>query len=181
LRALDESPPFGEIIERPSVGNSGAWESWEASLRLRDAGLIDAEPGDGFLGSVRVTSAGKKVLRPPEDDPLVRAALKLRQGAKADAVTAAIDEALKPRLEALAIARGQAREKLPDKLSNLNDQVKTLGAYGSSKYASEAVRAQVEAWIKLRNVVDHGKGASVDRRRIELLIAGIEQFLDEHQ
>jgi hypothetical protein len=181
LRDLDASPPAGGFIERPSIGNARDWTRWDASLRLREAGLIDAEHGDGFLSGVRITSAGANVLRPAEDDPLVRARLKLRQGSKADAVTAAIDEVLKPCLRALAIGTGVRVEDLPGKLSDLNNQLKTRGAYGSSGYVSEALRAQVDAWIKVRNVVDHGEGATVNDRRIELLIDGVEQFVSEYR
>jgi hypothetical protein len=71
-------------------------------------------------------------------------------------------------------------QDVPAKLGNLNDQLKTHGVYGPSSYGSEATRSQVEAWIKLRNVVDHGEGALVSDRRIELLIDGIAEFFVEY-
>jgi hypothetical protein len=180
LARLEKSPPSAGFLERPGIGDSNGWESWESDLRLHEAGLIDGEFGEGYLSGVRLTSLGMNALHPPADDPLIRARVKLRTGAKADAVTAAIDEALKPRLRALAIADGMRAEDVPDKLGNLNDQLKAHGVYGPSSYGSEATRSQVEAWIKLRNVVDHGEGALVSDRRIELLIDGIAEFFVEY-
>lgn len=179
LRELSESPPPGGYVGRPSGGEEDKWPYWRACLRLREAGLLDGDDGDGYLGSVRLTTAGQNALYPPADDPLVRARLKLSHGSKVDAVTAAIDEALKPRMLILAEAAGLAREALPHKLSVLNDQLRQLGAYGASDLVSEAVRAQVSAWLKLRNVVAHGKGEAVDDVWVALMLDGIERFLIE--
>jgi hypothetical protein len=179
LRALDKSPPRAGVVERPGLGEADGSREWEAYMRLREAGLIEAELGEGYLQSVRLTTVGRNALHPPEDDPLVRSRVYLRQGAKADAVTAAIDEALKPCLLGLAGPADVRPEEVPAKLSALNDQLKAHGAYGGSAFVSEAVRARVDAWLKLRNVIDHGEGDQVAERWIELLIDGVERFRDE--
>jgi hypothetical protein len=161
------------------MGEQEGWQRWEACHRLADAGLIDGEWGDGYLADVRLTSSGNTALNPPADDPLARARLKLRQGVKSDAVTAAIDEALKPALRQLAIEVGLPECDLPSKLAKLNDQLKTAGAYGDASIASEARRGQVEAWLKLRNAIDHGEGRLIGDRWVELMLDGIEMFLAE--
>jgi hypothetical protein len=45
----------------------------------------------------------------------------------------------------------------PPKLAKLNDQLKVVGGYGDASIASEARRAQAEAWLKLRSAIDHGE------------------------
>jgi len=113
------------------------------------------------------------VLNPPHDDPLFRARISLRHGAKADAVTAAIDEALKPwMLQAAAGANvAVTRGDKPKRLANLNDDLRAT--YGN------AVHSYVLAWLHDRNSVDHGQGGDVPIRRIELMIEGIESLIGE--
>jgi len=180
LSRLFDSTPDARLVVRLAMGEDDGLREWESYLRLHEAGLIDADMGSGYLGNLRVITAGRDALHPPDDDPLVRARQRLRQGAKADAVTAVVDEALKPCLVALAGARGLTPDQLPTKIASLNDELKKLGAYGDSPFVSEAVRAQVDAWLKLRNAVDHGEGASIAERWIELMIDGVEHFLREH-
>lgn len=174
LADLAASPPdHGYLIspyppaERPR---------WQAILLLRDAGLIDGRPDTEGMSDTRLTAAGAHALDPPVDDPLARARLKLRQGAKADAVTAAIDEALKPLLHGLAQANGVSLSTArgsPLRLANLNDQLCGT-AYGSAQHA------YISAWLHDRNEVDHGRGADVPDRRLELMLDGIELFQREN-
>lgn len=56
----------------------------------------------------------------------------------------------------------------------LNSDLRAAGAY------DEAERAQIEAWLKLRNEVGHGRGHGVSARRIDTMLAGVQVFLEEH-
>ncbi|MCA1707306.1 MAG: hypothetical protein LC808_30190, partial [Actinobacteria bacterium] len=62
----------------------------------------------------------------------------------------------------------------PKRLAHLNNDLKAMDAY------DEGERAQVEAWLKLRNEVGHGRGETVSIRRVEALLAGIGAFLVDH-
>lgn len=106
--------------------------------------------------------------------PLDRALVELRRGAKADAMTAAVDEALAHLLRALAAARG-----LPTKqngkeirLNNLADQLKKAGAFQRDSHA------EIEMCLALRNETDHGRGANVSATRIERAIETVRELED---
>jgi len=55
----------------------------------------------------------------------------------------------------------------------INDQLKAAGAYDKSHHG------EIFGWLAIRHVVDHGAGATVNDRRIERLIVGVEGFLEE--
>lgn len=177
LKHLSDNPPQQGFIFGPHGGmDDERWGKWIAALRLYEAGLIDGDLQSGGLSDVRVTDAGARTLDPPDRDPLSVAAVALRRGSKADATIAAVEEALGGRLKELAVTRGVAVDdrRGPKKLIALNGDLKRAGAY------DEAERAQVEAWLKLRNEVGHGRGEDVSARRIETMLTGIAVFLDEH-
>ncbi len=177
LRALREGPPDHGFIFGPEGGMADdEWAEWYAVLRLYDAALIDGNLEEGGMSDVRITSAGTRVLDPPERDPLAVADVALRQGAKADATIAVVEEALGGRLKKLAQAQGIAlREGRGAKqLGALNNDLKAAQVYDEPK------RAQVEAWLKLRNDVAHGRGEAVSVERIENMLAGVRVFLQDH-
>lgn len=55
----------------------------------------------------------------------------------------------------------------------VNDQLKAAGAYEESHHG------ETFGWLAIRNVVDHGGGATVRARHIERLIEAIEGFIEE--
>jgi hypothetical protein len=161
------------------IGSSdqGAWAEWEVVSRLYESDLIDGHPVDDGLADVRITKHGMQVLEPPEDEPLVRARTDLARDARADAINAAIEQALRPHLERLADALGLATHTERGRrkhLAVLNDELASSGVYG------EDVRAEVAAWNALRNRVMHGDDAGVSTRRLEWLIEGVGWFIDEN-
>lgn len=62
---------------------------------------------------------------------------------------------------------------IPENLSNLNAALykNPPGAYGT------AYLKQVTAWADIRNDADHGHFDKVDRKQVELMIAGIRHFM----
>jgi hypothetical protein len=179
VKLRDDPPRHGFVVKGVwGQEDPAAQLKWDAYLRLLAAGLIGADVQNQGLSDVVLTPAGRNVLDPPQDDPLVRARLRLANGAPADAVVATIDEALKPRLQVLA---GKASVPIKDlkgndrKLGNLNDGLKTAGVY------PEATRARIDAWLKTRTDVVHPKpGVKVETRDLELLIDGVEEFLTRY-
>jgi len=177
LRELHEDPPHGEVKLMPTGGDDpGGWQEWTDLVRLLESGLIQGQLNTGHVQDIRVTRQGRAALVPPADDPLVRARTDLDRGAKADAVTAAIDEALKPVLHKLADEHGVERTRSSGQnlhLAVINDGLTAAGAY------DESHRAEIYSWIAVRNIIDHGGGATVRDRRLERLIEGVEGFIDE--
>lgn len=177
LAELVESPPLGGVVIKPVGGeDSDGWQRWTDLLRLLEAGLVQGREVGMGVQDIRVTRQGMAGLDPPAEEPLVRARTDLSRGAKADAVTAAIDGALKPVLHRLADAHSISRTKPNGKtvhLAVVNDGLAKVGAY------DESHRAEVYSWLAVRNIVDHGRGASVRDRRIERLIEGVEGFIEE--
>jgi hypothetical protein len=177
LAELAERPPHGGVVSKPvGGGDPDGWQRWMDLLRLREAGLIHGKEVGMGLQDIVVTRQGKAALDPPGDDPLIRARNDLDRGAKADAVTAAIDEALKPVLQNLANVHNVSRTKDNGKdlhLAGINDGLAKAGAY------DESHRAEVYSWIAVRNIIDHGGGATVRDRRVERLIEGVEGFIEE--
>ena len=177
LAELVESLPHGDVAIKPVGGDDpGEWQRWTDLLRLREAGLIQGKVVGMGLQDIRVTRQGSAALDPPADDPLTRARTDLDRGAKTDAVTAVIDEALKPVLHQLADAHGLDRTRSNGQylhLAVINDGLKAEGAY------DESHRGEIYSWLAVRNVIDHGGGATVRDRRVGRLIEGVEGFIEE--
>ena len=173
LAELVEEPP--DVKLKPLGGDDpDEWQRWTDLLRLRESGLVQGRLVGMGLQDIVVTRQGRAALEPPVDDPLKRARVDLDRGAKADAVTAAIDEALKPVLYRLADAHSMARTRSDGqgvKLTVVNDGLKA--AY------DESHRAEVASWLAVRNLIDHGGGQTVRDRRVGRLIEGVEGFIEE--
>lgn len=172
LRELASSPPRGDYLFGPTPGSAdpGPWIQWDAVRRLLESGLIEGVLQASGIQDVRVTAAGHRALTVEPGDPLQAARVQIARDAKGDAVNAAIEEALKVRLIELAAAMNVSvmHNGKPKHLSVLKDNLATEGAY------SESWRAEIGAWLAIRNDVDHGGGAGVAAERIERLIAGVE-------
>jgi hypothetical protein len=166
-----------DFLFKPLGGlDAEAWADWETVCRLHEGDLIDGDLGEEGLADMRITKYGHQVLDPPVDDPLVRARAELSRGAKADAVKAAVEQALRPHLERLADKHGLATKTDRGKrkhLAVLNDELASKGVYG------EDVRAEVAAWNALRNRVLHGDGDAVSSRRLDSLIEGVGELMHE--
>lgn len=177
LAELVERPPHGDVVVKPvGGGEPNGWQRWTDLLRLREAALIQGKEVGMGLQDIVVTRQGRDALNAPADDPLTRARNDLDRGAKADAVTAAIDGALKPVLQELADTHSVSRSKTNGKdvhLAVVNDGLAKAGAY------DESHRAEVYSWLAVRNIVDHGGGAAVRDGRIDRLIEGVEGFIEE--
>jgi hypothetical protein len=164
-------------VFRPAGGDGATeQETWQAAVRLQESALIDGHVDDCGLANVRITRTGHAVLDPPIDDPLVRARIDLGREARSDAVSAAVEEALRPRIEKLAREHGIGlvieNSKRPKQLNLLVEELKTRGGlYG------EGWRAEITGWLAIRNEVLHGGAAAVSARRIGRLIDGVEEFL----
>lgn len=178
LQGLAQNPPPGRFVFGPEGGMSNEeWVGWYAVLRLLDRGLIDGDLEPGGLSDVHITAAGTRVLTPPPRDPLSVAEIALRQGNKVEATIAALEEALGGRLRELAEAYQVPlvdERCRPKNSARVNSDLKANGAY------DETERAQVEAWLKLRNEAGHGRGEAVSSGRIETMLAGIGVFLANH-
>src|SRR5829696_8280401 len=171
LAELAERAPEDDLMLKPIGGDDpDEWQRWTDALRLREGGLLQGRVVGMGMQDVRVTEQGRAALEPSVDDPLKRARVDLDRGAKADAVTALIDEALKSVLHRLADAHDVDRTRANGqgvKLAVVNDGLKAAGAY------DESHRADVASWLAIRNVIDHG-GQTVTDRRVERLIEGVE-------
>ena len=179
LEELASSPPHERFIFGPDGGwGDNDWQRWFALHRLMDAGLVAGDDsGSSGVANVRVTLRGRDVLNPPANDPLANAEIACNQGNKETATIAAVENALAHRLKQLAARHGVATTDgrgAPKKLAVLNAELKAAGVY------DEAERTQVDAWLKLRNEVGHGRADNVSFPRIGALIAGVRVFLDEH-
>lgn len=94
-----------------------------------------------------------------------------------DAVVTAVELGLAPRLRELALPLGVATKDAAGqsrKLAALNDDLRKAGAY------DETDRAQVEAWLKLRNDVAHAQDQAITDAKVAATLAGVRVFLDEH-
>lgn len=174
LIRLSEDPQQHGFFFKPIGGDDEeAWRDWTALLLLAEADLISGRLTDSGVDTLRVTEAGRRALDPTPRDPLDEADAKLRGGSRVDAVVDAVERGLGDRLRALAVTHGMATA-MPARLSRLNDELRRAGAYG------EAERAQVEAWLKLRNDLAHGRDDAISDSRVAVLIEGIRVFLSEH-
>jgi hypothetical protein len=164
-------------VFRPAFGDGAAeHEAWQATRRLQESDLIDGQQDGSGLGNLRITRGGHAVLNPPVDDPLVRARIDLGREARSDAVNAAIEEALRPRIEQLA-----GRHDIP--LVNVSGRGKSLGGLvdelkSRSGLYGEGWRAEITGWLAVRNEVLHGGAAAVSATRIDRLIEGVSEFLE---
>lgn len=102
--------------------------------------------------------------------------IELQRDAKVEALIAAIEEVLGPRLRALADANGietSDAKKKPIALAVVNER---LGAAGIIR---QDVRAEVAAYLQMRNEGGHGRAAGVSHTRIARAIAGIRELRDD--
>jgi hypothetical protein len=175
LERLKHDRPHHGFMQGPDGGwADDEWREWVALHRLIEAGLVDGEGGSSGVSEVRVTVSGMQALEPPVADPLVEAEIALRQGNKETATIAAVERALADRMKALVPVGGTGDADTVKGLSNLNNMLGKAGVY------DEATRTQIDAWLKLRNDVAHGRADAVSEARIALLIKGVRVFLAEH-
>jgi len=142
-------------------------------LRLLSAGLIAGGLQRGGLDGVRLTVEGRRALDGPTG-PLDRAVVELRRGAKAEAMTAVVDEALADLLRKLAAVKGVPTEQngKPWLLSNLADRLLAAGAFARDSHA------EVQMCLALRNETDHGRGVGVSEPRIARAIETARELGD---
>jgi hypothetical protein len=172
LVELAENPPHADFEFKPEGGATSAERKrWWAVMRLFSARLIDGGLPEGGLDALRITVEGRRTLEGPTG-PLDRALVELRRGAKADAMTAAVDEALAGLLRKLATAKGLATKQNGKeiRLNNLADQLKKAGAFQRDSHA------EIEMCLALRNETDHGRGANVSESRIERAIETVREL-----
>jgi hypothetical protein len=180
LARLRDTPPAHGFYLREGIGDLDPEPSreWAALLLLIEAGLVSGRVTSEGVDTLRTTHEGDQALDPTPRDPLDAAEAELRSGAPVDAIVTAVELGLAPKLKALASAKGIAITNATGqslKLSFINNTLPGAGAY------RESDRAQVEAWLKLRNDVAHPDGAeAVSAARVASVIAGIRVFLDEH-
>jgi hypothetical protein len=177
LADLAAKPPRGDFIFGPAGGDSAdERQRWRAALRLLEAGLIDGGRQQDGIDGVRITVEGQRTLQGPQAS-LDRATVELRRGAKADAMTAVVEEALAELLRELAQAEGLATEKSGRAvaLGNLNDQLQSAGVF------DRVTHAEVELCLGVRNETNHGRGADVSETRIERAIAIVDELQGRHR
>lgn len=173
LAELESSPPHSNYVFAV-LGEDTVDGRWRSVRRLHGAGLLGGDLQPEGLQDMRVTTAGKRALGTGHVDPLDRAHIELRRGAKAEAMTAAVEEVLAPLLRGGAQKLGIATEQngQPVPLGAVNDQLKAAGAY------SKSVRAEIAWCLALRNDTSHGRGATVSTSRIERAIEAIRELRD---
>jgi hypothetical protein len=148
---------------------------WQAALLLAEAGLISGRVTSEGIDTVRVTLEGQQALDPLPRDPIDEAEAALRNGNVAEALVTAVELALRPRLEQLADAHDietADTNARPVRLARIIDALKAKGPL------SESQRAQVDAWLKLRNDAAHPGGAQpVSAGTAAAALTGIRAFL----
>lgn len=178
IRLRDEPPNHGFYL-REGLGDPDPEPAreWTALLLLGEGGLVSGKVSTEGVDTLRVTG-GCQALDPTPSDPLDVADAYARGGAAVDAVVTTVELGLGARLKALADKHGVPTTKpdgTPIKLSRINNDLAKTGA------SLESDRAQVEAWLELRNDVAHPDGAqTVTAARASALVAGVRAFLDEH-
>lgn len=166
------NPPHDGFLFGPEGGDSAEErERWKAVMRLLSGRLIDGDVQQGGLDRVRITVKDHRALDGPAT-PLDRAVVELRRGAKAEAMTAVVDEALAELLRELARDHGLPIEQngKPIRLNNLADQLKAAGVFGRD------VHSEVEVCLALRNKTNHGQGAQISDTRIERAIGIVREL-----
>jgi len=177
LARLRDEPPAHGYLFKPIHEGSEPWADWTAALLLGDADLISGRLNEEGIDTLRITAAGLQALDPTPRDPLDQASAKLRSGARVDAIVTAVERALGARIKQLAANRGVATtrpDSTPLTLSRLNNELRGARVY------DETNRAQVEAWLKVRNDLAPAHPVVASDARIEAVITGIRVFLDEH-
>ncbi len=177
LVGLRDDPSAQGYYFKPIGEGSEPWAQWTAALVLGDADLIAGRLTDEGIDRLRLTAAGLQALDTSSRGPLDDAIAKLRSGARVDAIVTAVEGALSGRLTDLATAHGLAVTRpdgTPLALSRLNNDLRSTGVY------EETDRAQVDAWLKVRNDLAHANPTVPSDARVEAVIAGIRVFLDDH-
>jgi hypothetical protein len=177
LVRLHEAPPQHGFYFKPIGEGSEAWLDWTALLALGEAGLVSGRESESGVDTLRLTASGQRALDPTPCDPLEEATAKLRTGARVDAIVTAVERALAGRLTQLAAKHGAATTRpdgSPLNLNAINTNLRGAGVYGESD------RAQVEAWLKVRNDLAHANPTVPSDARVEAVIAGIRAFLDDN-
>ena len=176
LQELHDTPPAHGYYFKPIWEPVGRWNDWTVLLVLVDADLIAGQLDAEGLAGARLTAAGLQALDPTPPDPLVQAITQLRSGARVDAIVTAVELVLGGRLKQLAANHNVPTTKSDGSaltLARINIDLRGAGVY------DEPDRAQVEAWLKVRNELTHANTLPSDQR-IETVIDGIRVFLDEH-
>jgi hypothetical protein len=176
LQLRDEPPPHGFYF-MPAGGTTEEWASWTAALRLHEAELLSGQATSDGISTLRVTAEGHQALDARPRDALGQATAQLRSGARIDAIVTAVELGLGQRLKHLAANRDLPTSHAdghPLRLSKVNDMLRQNGAY------EESDRAQVDAWLKLRNEFAHPDGREVSDARVDSVLGGIRVFLAEH-
>ena len=176
LESLHADPPAHGFYFKPIAEETTRWLEWTAALLLLEAGLISGRIGDDGVDTLRITPEGAHALDPTPRNPLHVAQAKLRSGAPVDAIITAV-LALGGRLKEIAADRGVPvthTDGRPLTLMKLSVNLREAGAY------DETDRAQIEAWLKLRNDLVHPDGTAVGDARVAAVIQSIGVFLDEH-
>jgi hypothetical protein len=176
LESLHAKPPAHGFYLTPVGEETTRWLEWTAALLLLEAGLISGRIGDDGVDTLRITPEGAHALDPTPRNPLHVAQAKLRSGARVDAIITAV-LALGGRLKEIAADRGVPvthTDGRPLTLMKLSVNLREAGAY------DETDRAQIEAWLKLRNDLVHPDGTAVGDARVAAVIQSIGVFLDEH-
>lgn len=173
LREYADAPPRSRFVFRPVMGEPEKKHiEWRAAQLLLRAGLIRGSGGGGGEGipDVALTEAGRRALEGRPMDALDRATVELRRGAKAEALVAATEEAMGSCLKALSKQHGIATvndKKRDVALATLGEQLAAKGVISSD------VRAEISAYLQLRNKAVHGEAATVEADRIARAIEGI--------
>lgn len=175
LRELADAGPALNFEHQPhseQPGDDADW-SWRSTLDLMEAGLITGDLQSGGVSDLIVTSEGMRAAAGVADDPLDRAVAELHRGAKADAMTAAVEEGLGRVVRGLAESHGVATtegaKSKPVLLSELNNHLRRV-AY------DESWGAEIAGWLAIRNETNHGRGEPVSPERILRVIAGVHEF-----
>lgn len=177
LESLHAEPPAHGFYFKPVGEETTRWLEWTAALLLLEAGLISGRIGDDGVDTLRITPEGAHALHPTPRNPLQVAQAQLRSGARVDAIITAVELALGGRLKEIAADRGVPvthTDGRPLKLMKLIVNLREVGAY------DETDRAQIAAWLKLRNDLAHPDGTTVGDARVATVIQSIGVFLDEH-
>ena len=177
LQQLQDEPPQHGFYLMPVGGDTEAWARWTALLLLGEADLVSGTLTDDGIGTLRISAEGKEALDPRPRNALDQAAAQLRSGARIDAIVTAVELGLGQRLVRLADDRGISTTHADGhrlKLSVINNALRADGAY------EESDRAQVEAWLKLRNELAHPGGRAVRDAHVENVLQGIRVWLTEH-
>lgn len=176
LKALLEIGPAHDFLylHHADVPGDAADNAWRSTFELLESELISGEVQSGGISDLIVTADGVRAAEGKADDPLDRAMADLHRGAKAEAMTAAVEEALAKALRRLAdeheIPTNNEHSSRPVPIAQLNEQLRKRTAYDAGW------AADIAAWLALRNETNHGRGAAISHSRISRAIDGISEF-----